>query len=36
MARIYSGLHFRSTMAAGFNLGKHVTRYVLANYFGIV
>jgi len=34
MARIYSGLHFRSTMAAGFNLGKHVARDVLANYFG--
>jgi hypothetical protein len=34
MARIYSGLHFRSTMAAGFNLGKHVARDVVANYFG--
>ena len=34
MARIYSGLHFRFTMSAGFNLGKHVAREVLANYFG--
>lgn len=34
MARIYGGLHFRFTMAAGFNLGKHVTRYVVGNAFG--
>jgi hypothetical protein len=33
MARIYSGLHFRFSMGAGFNLAKHVARYILANYF---
>jgi hypothetical protein len=33
MARIYGGLHFRSTMAAGFNLGTHVSRYVLDSTF---
>jgi hypothetical protein len=33
VARIYAGLHFRFTMGAGFNMAKHVTRYVLANYF---
>jgi hypothetical protein len=35
VARIYSGLHFRFSMAVGFNLAKHVARYDLENYFGI-
>ena len=34
VARIYGGLHFRFTMGAGFNMAKHVARYVLANAFG--
>jgi PAP2 superfamily len=32
-ARIYGGLHFRFSMGVGFNLAKHVSRYVLENYF---
>jgi hypothetical protein len=35
VARIYGGLHFRFSMSVGFNLGKHVARNVLANYFGV-
>jgi hypothetical protein len=35
MARIYGGLHFRSTMGAGFNLGKHVGRYISRNHFAV-
>jgi hypothetical protein len=33
VARIYSGLHFRFTMGAGFNMARHVARYVLAHAF---
>jgi hypothetical protein len=33
MARIYGGLHFRSTMEAGFDIGKHVTRFVVHHAF---
>src|SRR5262245_58611442 len=33
VARIYSGLHFRFSMGAGFNMARHVARYVLANAF---
>ena len=34
-SRIYGGLHFRFSMGVGFNLGKHVARYALENYFGM-
>lgn len=33
MARIYGGLHYRSTMETGFELGKHVGRYVTRHHF---
>jgi hypothetical protein len=35
VARIYGGLHFRFSMGVGFNMAKHVARYVLANYFAL-
>lgn len=33
MARIYGGLHYRFTMGEGFNLARHVARYVISHAF---
>ena len=32
-ARVYSGFHFRNSDQVGANLGRHVSRYVVNNYF---
>jgi hypothetical protein len=32
-ARVYAGFHFRNSDQAGANLGRHVSRYIVDNYF---